>query len=198
MRSLLRPPSPAMAVALLALFVSLAGSAFAVTRINGSSLVDRSVTNVKIRKNSLTAAEINKSRLGSVARAAVATNADRLGGQQADRFQFRCQDGSVRGFAIVNGDPTFPATFTNEGARIPVAFNCAQTGVEARRVDVGSYRVRFAGNAAPRVAVANAYGSGSLDAFVAVNREAAANEWQVVIHDSAGALVDRVFEIVLM
>jgi hypothetical protein len=186
-----------MAVALLALFVSLTGSAFAVTRINGSSLVDRSVTNVKIKKNSLTAAEINKSRLGSVARAAVATNAERLGGQQAERFQFRCQDGSVRAFAIVNGDPTFPATFTNEGARIPVAFNCAQPGVEARRVGVGSYRVRFTGNAAARIAVANAYGPASFDAYVAVNREAATNEWEVVIHDGAGALVDRVFEILL-
>jgi hypothetical protein len=71
-----------MVVALLALSVALGGSAYAVTRIDGRSLKDRSVRAGKIARNSLTGTEINERKLGRVPssvlalRANLATQAD--------------------------------------------------------------------------------------------------------------------------
>lgn len=65
-------PTPAMAVALLALLVALGGSAYAVTRIDGSVLKNRSVSRTKLKKDTLTGAEIKESTLGKVPTAAKA------------------------------------------------------------------------------------------------------------------------------
>src|SRR5690349_6461457 len=73
--SRLRPPSPEMAVALLALFVALGGTGYAVTKINGKVLKDRSVPAKKLKKDQLTGTEINESKLGKVPAAAQADHA---------------------------------------------------------------------------------------------------------------------------
>ena len=64
--SKLRTPSPAMAVALLALFVALGGTGYAVTKINGSVLKNRSVPAKKLKKDQITGTEINENKLGKV------------------------------------------------------------------------------------------------------------------------------------
>ena len=69
-------PSPAMGVALIALAVALGGSAYAVSSIDGRSLVNRSVPAVKVKRNALGGTEINEARLGRVPRAASALRAD--------------------------------------------------------------------------------------------------------------------------
>ena len=48
-RSSNHQPSPALVVALLALFVALGGGAYAATQINGKNLKDRSVAGKKLR-----------------------------------------------------------------------------------------------------------------------------------------------------
>jgi hypothetical protein len=63
MKMRLRWPSPALAVACLALFVALGGTGYAITQINGSQLVNRSVAGLKIKKNALTKVEIKESSL---------------------------------------------------------------------------------------------------------------------------------------
>jgi hypothetical protein len=73
--SRLRLPSPAMAVALLALFVALGGTGYAVTKINGKNLKDRSVPAKKLKKDQLSGTEINESKLGKVPSAAEADHA---------------------------------------------------------------------------------------------------------------------------
>jgi len=73
--SRLRLPSPAMAVALLALFVALGGTGYAVTKINGKVLKDRSVPAKKLKKDQLTGTEINEGKLGKVPAAAQADHA---------------------------------------------------------------------------------------------------------------------------
>jgi hypothetical protein len=65
-------PTPAMAVALAALVVALGGSAYAVTKVDGRSLKNRSVPAAKIKANALTGAEINERRLGRVPRSVTA------------------------------------------------------------------------------------------------------------------------------
>ena len=62
-------------VALIALFVALGGTTYAATTINGSKLRSRSVSARKIKKDALTGAEINESKLGTVPSAAQADTA---------------------------------------------------------------------------------------------------------------------------
>jgi hypothetical protein len=205
-------PSPALVVALIALFVALGGTAYAVKQINGSVLANRSVSNVKIKKNSLTKTEINVKALGTVPKAATAVkaksattadeanfaeNAGKLDGQGPEAWQKFCGDGSVKGYALVNGDTDFPGDFTSETGRIPDKFSCTGGAVEAKRIGVGNYRVRFGGSPAA-IAVANSYGPGSFDEYVSVNHEAATGEWEVVIHNSNGQPTDHHFTIVIM
>jgi hypothetical protein len=200
-------PSPAMVVALIALFVALGGTALAVKQINGSALVNRSVSNVKIKKNSLTKTEINLKKLGTVpsaTKAASATKADdanfaensgELDGHGPDFWQKACADGAIKGYAIVNGDTDFPSEYTSESGRVPQKFNCTGGAVEAKRVATGNYRVRFGGSTAT-IAVSNSYGPGSFDEYVSVNQEAT-GEWEIVIHNSDGQPTDHHFTIIL-
>jgi hypothetical protein len=64
-----------MAVALLALFVALGGTSYAVSRIDGKQLKNASVSAKKLRRNTLTGREVRESALGEVPLAARATTA---------------------------------------------------------------------------------------------------------------------------
>lgn len=76
-------PSPAMVVALVALFVALGGSGYAAVQLNGKNLKGRSVAGVKLKRNTLTGTEIRESRLRAVPSA---RNATRLEGRSAGDF----------------------------------------------------------------------------------------------------------------
>jgi hypothetical protein len=71
----IRRPSPALVVAMLALFVSLGGSAYAVTKINGKNIKRGTITGSKLRKNTLTGTQIKESKLGKVPSAVRADSA---------------------------------------------------------------------------------------------------------------------------
>lgn len=60
-----------MVVALIALFISLSGSAFALV-ITGHQIKNGSITGADVKRNTLTGRDIRESRLGRVPRAAVA------------------------------------------------------------------------------------------------------------------------------
>jgi hypothetical protein len=67
--------------------------------------------------------------------------------------QPRCATGSVRGIASVTGVPSagmanIPDKFTSSKALFSRAFNCVGGATQVRRVGVGVYEVRFAGNRA--------------------------------------------------
>ena len=108
-----RPPtrrslSPSGAIALVALFFALGGSALAVgERVHGS----------------------------------------------ASTAQRACSQGNVRGVAHVTGGPSgaanIPGRFTGARAVFSRRFNCTGRAVQVRRLGIGSYEVRFAGNGAP-------------------------------------------------
>jgi hypothetical protein len=103
MRRKLSRPSPAMVVALIALFVALGGSGYAAVKFNpkviknnsvpgkklknnslpGSKLVNNSLPGSKLRNNSVTGLKINESTLLTVPSA---TNAERFGGQLPGAF----------------------------------------------------------------------------------------------------------------
>jgi hypothetical protein len=57
-------PSPAMVVALIALFVALGGSGYAAFTVNGTDIRNRSIDGRKLKLNTLTSKEIRVSTLG--------------------------------------------------------------------------------------------------------------------------------------
>lgn len=110
-------PSPAMLVALIALFVSLGGVSYGVATgsitgkavknntIGTKDLKNNDIRGSDIRNNSLTGADVNESKLGKVPRAgsadsaSSAANAGQLGGQAPSAYQERAiagfRDGPV-------------------------------------------------------------------------------------------------------
>lgn len=74
-----------MVVAGLALFVALGGTSYAVNRINGSQIEDRSIEGRKLQRNTVRASEIREAGMKVTAsvRADSAGNADALGGTAA-------------------------------------------------------------------------------------------------------------------
>lgn len=175
MRGLLRQrPSPAMIVALIALFVALGGSSYAVTRISTKNLRTGAVNSRVVKNNSLKSGDIRQESLtgndiktdslknadidngslraktadsaGNATTADTATNANSLGGVAAANFtQKTCtsQTGAVKGFARIAGSAGFSGTFTTSGVENP--YNCSGGTVEARRLGVGTYEVKFNG-----------------------------------------------------
>jgi hypothetical protein len=75
MRKLIRWPSPAMIVALIALFVALGGSVYAANKISGSTIKKSSLPGNRIKKNSVTGKQVKESTLGQVPSALSATSA---------------------------------------------------------------------------------------------------------------------------
>jgi hypothetical protein len=61
-----RRPSPAMIVALIALFVALAGTAYAAQSINGGSIKKQTIGGGKLKQKTLTGYQINLNKLGAV------------------------------------------------------------------------------------------------------------------------------------
>jgi hypothetical protein len=61
-----RRPSPAMVVAMAALIVALAGTAYAAQTINGGAIKKQTIGGGKLKKNTLTGFQINNNKLGVV------------------------------------------------------------------------------------------------------------------------------------
>lgn len=112
-KAVLRPPSPAMVVALIALFVAMGGTGYAALKLSANSVGTRqlkkgavttsklhrgAVTGSQVASNSLTGAQINASTLGTVpnaANAAHATNSEQLGGLGSGLYQLSCPGGKA-------------------------------------------------------------------------------------------------------
>jgi hypothetical protein len=64
-----------MLVAMVAVFASLAGGAYAATQINGKNIENQTIAGKKLKNDTLTGLQIKESSLGLVPHAALATNA---------------------------------------------------------------------------------------------------------------------------
>ncbi len=67
-------PSPAMVVAMIALIVALAGTAYAAQSINGGAIKKQTIGGGKLKKKTLTGFQINTNKLGVVPAAKRATH----------------------------------------------------------------------------------------------------------------------------
>jgi hypothetical protein len=123
-------PTPALIVAIVALFTALGGTSYAALKITGNNVVNgtlsgvdvhnRSLGGKELKKNTLDGDEINESALGPVPKAA---DADTVGGQPASSFMVK----QTRGFE----------------APIPAALNIANNAVVGTLADLapGTYVV---------------------------------------------------------
>lgn len=78
-------------IAALALFVALGGSAYAVNKIDGSDIRDRSLTSREFKSNSVNGRVVKERSLGAVPRA---QNSARLAGQPASSYLDSCPSGT--------------------------------------------------------------------------------------------------------
>jgi hypothetical protein len=77
--------------------------------------------------------------------------------------QPRCATGSVRGIAAVTGIPSagmgnIPGQFSSNPAFFSRRFNCVGGATQVRRVNTGTYEVRFPGNRAQTAMASAAVG----------------------------------------
>jgi hypothetical protein len=172
MRPKLSRPSPAMVVALIALFVALGGSGYAAVKFNPKVIKNNTVSGKKLKNNTLPGAKLTnnsvtgrKIRESSLLTVPSATNAERFGGQLPGAFleagataansqrlagleptsfvRRECDQntGQNKGVVTVPGSTTFSATFV----AVP-GYNCSGQTIEARRLGMGRYEVRFNGS----------------------------------------------------
>src|SRR4051794_65972 len=120
-----------MAVALLALFVALGGTGYAAAKISGRNIQNRSIPGTKLKRNTLSGAQIRESGLAKVPAASdadflagrpagayllagtgVAANSLRLGGKDASAFL--PAGGTAANSALLGGQPA--SAFLGAGA----------------------------------------------------------------------------------
>jgi hypothetical protein len=164
-----------MAVALLALFVALGGSGYAAVTLNGKNIKNGTIAGKKLKRNTVTGRQVRESTLATVPSARSAsllagkaagaflpiggTAADslKLAGLSTTSFVRRECDqstGQIKGVVSITASAGFSGTFT------PVAgYNCSGQSIEARRLSMGRYEVRFNGSPATQ-AVATAIVAG--------------------------------------
>lgn len=89
-RPLARRLTYANVMSTIAVFVALGGSSYALVRIDGKQLKNRSVSGKKLKRNTLGGSRIKESRLGTVRRARTAGRADTLQGFVPEQFKLGC------------------------------------------------------------------------------------------------------------
>jgi hypothetical protein len=142
-------------VATLALFIALGGTSFAVSKLTGRDIKNRSITRVDLRKNTLTGTEINESRLRTVPRARRATsatnaitasnaliagqanlakNSDALGGQGVTSFEKSSKTQFGKAVADPAGEPGEQAVLSwpEMGVQLTSATNQGACGGDPR------------------------------------------------------------------
>jgi hypothetical protein len=231
-RLLSKRPTPAMIVALLALFVALGGSSYAAVKIGArdiqrgavgtraiannsvrsADIHDATVSGADVKDDSLTNADIDNTHLSAksaetAAHAATASsastasnatnagNAGKLDGLDSTAFTrpaCTSQTGALKGNVTIAASPAFSGTFT----AVP-GYNCSGQSVEARRLGMGRYEVRFNGSPATQ-AVATAIVSTIKADMVSVTNQSP-GLFTVYVLDplpAPGALVDDSFTLI--
>ena len=211
-----RRPSASMVVAMAALLVALSGTAVAAGHLaRGDSLIaKKSLSGNRLRNHTLSGTQINLSKLGKVnsakkadtatnatnatnaTTAATATNALSLGGIAASGYTRNdCSSitGQIKGFALVPASTSFSSTLTD----VAGAYNCSGQAVQARRIGLGDYEVKFLGSPVT-IALGNIVDPSTFTdhAFVSF-RQIGAGDFEVLVYNAfLAAAQDRQFSVV--
>jgi hypothetical protein len=205
-----------MVVAMAALLVALSGTAVAAGHLaRGDSLIaKKSLSGNRLRNHTLSGTQINLSKLGKVnsakkadtatnatnatnaTTAATATNALSLGGIAASGYTRNdCSSitGQIKGFALVPASTSFSSTLTD----VAGAYNCSGQAVQARRIGLGDYEVKFLGSPVT-IALGNIVDPSTFTdhAFVSF-RQIGAGDFEVLVYNAfLAAAQDRQFSVV--
>jgi hypothetical protein len=105
-------PTASAVIAVTALVVALGGSAYAAAKINGKDIAKHSIAGNRLKGNALTGAQIKESKLGKVpaaktagtaAKAATATNAKQVNGNDVMTFAFTVANNEAFHTVLVPG-----------------------------------------------------------------------------------------------
>jgi hypothetical protein len=181
MKRRLRAPSPSMVVALIALFVSLGGSAYAVATIGSDDIINGSIRNRDFKDGTLRGQEAKRDGFGG-------------GGikeESLDTSKFRQVP-----FAVTAEGSTHHAVISNVGGTVR---SRGTTG--SGRSGVGQYEVAFDRDVRNCVYVAtlgDETAAGPGNGQISVTQSASnVNAVRVRTRDSAGELADRSFHLVV-
>jgi hypothetical protein len=166
-----RRPSPAMVVAVIALIVALAGTAYAAQTINGGAIKKQTIGGGKLKKKTLTGFQINTAKLGVVP---AATRA-------AHTYWAVVNNPATPGNATLARASDAGITATEGGGAVSVAFPLNVTGCA-------------------NVSARNNAGTTVPNAGYAQTNSSAANPNAVEVHtrDKAGANEDADFHLVVV
>src|SRR4051794_40239266 len=127
MRHLVRRPSPAMAVALIALFVALGGTSLAALRIGTRQIVDNSVRGVDVRNGTLGGRDVKNNKL---------TGADVKGIRGVD-----VKDDSLTGADVVESSlGTVPGAASVNGLRNSRQVKATDGGADVAVLSAGGFQ----------------------------------------------------------
>lgn len=204
-------PSPALVVSIIALTVALGGTSYAAFSLPKNSvgtkqlrkgavstpkIKDAAVTGSKVAKNTITGANINLSTLGAVPSADSAANALSLGGIAASGYTRKdCNSvtGQVKGFALIPASSSFSSSFTDVG----LAYNCSGQAVQAKRIGLGRYEVKFLGSPVAIAAGNVVDPPGIIDhAFVSFTQQGAGDFLVFVYNAVTASEQDRPFAVI--
>jgi hypothetical protein len=151
MKTWIKMPSPAMLVALLALFVALGGSAYAVNKVGTNQIKNNAVTTPKIKNNAVTTAK--------VANGAITTAKVKSGAIQGDRLSVI----QVEGEEVTMNPGTSEIAYANcpEG-RQAIGYTWDNT------LGVSYYLTDLSGNGVSLYALAPSGGEGTYNATATV------------------------------
>ena len=176
--------------------------------VSGADVADNSLTNADIDNTNLSAQTAESANTATRATTATsantatnatnatsADNADKLDGLDSTDFTrpaCTSQTGALKGTVTIAASPAFSATFT------PVSgYNCSGQSIEARRLSMGRYEVRFNGSPATQ-AVATAIVTGIKADMISVTNQSP-GLFTVYVLDplpAPGAFVDDSFTVI--
>jgi hypothetical protein len=181
MKRRLRAPSPAMVVALIALFVSLGGSAYAVATIGSDDIINGSIRNRDFKDGTLRGQEAKRNGFGGGAIKESTLDASQLGKVDS---------------AVTADGLTRQAIVTETGTLVRGRGSAAST-----RTGVGQYQVAFADDVESCTYSATladpASGSPPAGEIGVSPIAGPANGVVVVTRDSAGAAKDLPFHLIV-
>ncbi len=119
-------PSPAMVVALIALFVSIGGVGYAASKIGTDDIKNKAVTKPKIDKQAVTSNRIADLTVKTKKLADGAVNTDKLGGQSVTTDKIA--DSAVNGDKVLDNSLTGSEIDESTLGTVPSATNAEQLG----------------------------------------------------------------------
>jgi hypothetical protein len=167
MNRLMRLPSPAMVVAVVALAVALGGSAYAAIVVTGKNVRNGTLTGADIKSRSLQGTDIAKDRVGynavkeeglnaqKLKKVKAASAADTFGGMAARRVDAFTLDNNASKAVLTEGPFTLTARCRTAGAN-QIAEIIIQTNANAAAMDGAQKDTNFNVGETPQLVAASA------------------------------------------